>query len=92
MNAIDIEDIIAKGENIHTEFKSSFNNEAIESLVAFANTCGGNVYIGISDSGEVKGCNLGKETIVNWINEIKQKTSPQLVPDAEILEWEEGCR
>ena len=62
-----IEDIIAKGEDIHSEFKTSFNIEAIESLVAFANTNGGAVYIGISDSGEVKGVDLSKETIVNML-------------------------
>ena len=30
-----------KGESLHIEFKSGFNEEVIETLVAFANTKGG---------------------------------------------------
>ena len=33
-------------ENQNTEFKASFNTGVIESLVAFANTGGGTVYVG----------------------------------------------
>lgn len=44
-------DIISKGEGLTVEFKSTFNMTAIESIVAFANTMGGCVCIGISDSG-----------------------------------------
>jgi len=32
-------------ESITVEFKASFNEDAIETLVAFANTKGGTVYI-----------------------------------------------
>ena len=75
-------------ENITTEFKPTFNEDVIESLVAFANAKGGNVYVGVTDSGKVKGVTVGKETIQNWINEVKNKTAPQLIPDAELLEIE----
>ncbi|MFA5566936.1 MAG: ATP-binding protein [Acidimicrobiia bacterium] len=36
-------------ENQQTEFKLSFQEKVIETLVAFANTSGGTVYIGESD-------------------------------------------
>jgi ATP-dependent DNA helicase RecG len=75
-------------ENINTEFKPTFNEDVIESLVAFANAKGGNVYVGVTDAGKVKGVTVGKETIQNWINEVKNKTAPQLIPDAELLEIE----
>lgn len=78
--------ILKQGENITTELKTSFSDEVIISLVAFANTKGGTVYIGITDSGEVKGVEIGKETIQNWINEIKNKTASAIIPEIEITE------
>ncbi|MDP2334979.1 MAG: ATP-binding protein [Bacteroidota bacterium] len=46
---------------------------------------GGTVYVGVTDSGEVKGIQIGKETIQNWINEVKNKTAPQIIPDVEVI-------
>jgi len=77
--------IIPKTESITIEFKTSFNEDVIETLVAFSNAKGGTVYVGISDKGEIKGVHLGNETIPNWVNEIKNKTAPQIIPDVEIL-------
>ena len=54
-------------------------------MVAFANACGGAVYIGISNKGRITGIALGKETLQNWINEVKNKTTPQIIPDVEVL-------
>ena len=72
-------------ESLTVEFKTSFNEEVIETLVAFSNAKGGVVYIGVSDTGKVHGITVGKETIQNWINEVKNKTSSQIIPDADIL-------
>lgn len=49
--SINIQHIVEKGENETIEFKTSFTDEVIVSLVAFANTQGGSVYVGIADSG-----------------------------------------
>jgi len=49
----EIQTLIRKGENETIEFKKSFNSEAIETLVAFANSQGGTVYLGISDNGGI---------------------------------------
>ena len=76
---------LPKKESSTIEFKASFNEDVIETLVAFANTKGGIVYVGVSDKGKAQGITIGKETIQNWINEIKNKTNPQIIPDAEIL-------
>jgi ATP-dependent DNA helicase RecG len=73
-------------ENLHTEFKSSFNDAVIETLVAFANSSGGQVLVGVNDKGlPVKGFKIGNETIQQWVNEIKNKTQPSIIPDAEIV-------
>lgn len=81
-----IQTFIEAGEGVQIEFKTSFGPEVIESLVAFANTSGGKVCIGISDSGAVTGLSIQAESVQNWINEIKTKTSPSIIPDAEWLE------
>ena len=47
--------IISQGENETVEFKENFNNDAVIALGAFANSKGGNVYLGISDHGKIKG-------------------------------------
>ena len=77
----DIHKLITSGESDTVEFKQSFNNEVIETIVAFANTSGGSVFIGISNTGKLLGASIGKETLQQWINEIKSKTSPVQIPE-----------
>lgn len=76
-----LESIIIQGENENTKFKESFSDGVVISLVAFANTSGGRVFIGINDGGQIVGAEISKESYKNWINEIKTKTSPSLIPD-----------
>jgi len=85
MAEINLEEILSKGEGLTIEFKSSFNNEVIETLVAFANSIGGSVLIGISNELKLIGVSINSETIQNWLNEIKSKTSPSIIPDSEIV-------
>ena len=81
--------MIPAAETNKVEFKTAFNEAVIETLVAFSNSKGGVVYIGVSDNTETKGVVLGKESIAQWVNEIKSKTIPQIVPDVEILSIDE---
>lgn len=84
-----LKDFIAKGEGVDLEFKSSFNDGVIETLSAFANAKGGIVLVGIDDHGiPVSGFVLGKESFQNWINEIKNKTVPGLIPDVDSVMFE----
>ena len=46
---------IPKTESKTVEFKKTFNQDTIESLVAFANADGGCVYVGVRDDGKVLG-------------------------------------
>lgn len=80
---------IPSAESETVEFKSSFNQGVIESLTAFANSHGGKVFVGVSDKREVVGVTLGTESIHNWLNEIRTKTSPSLIPDVDIIEVNE---
>jgi ATP-dependent DNA helicase RecG len=84
VSSILIENLIREGEGEKMEFKKSFNVQVIETLSAFANTCGGIVLIGIADDGVVNGVELTEETLQRWINEIKQKTTPSIIPDCNV--------
>jgi len=73
-------------EDSYIEFKSSFTDAVIESLVAFANTEGGCVYIGVDDKGvPLKVFNVGSESLQKWINEVKVKTQPSIIPNADMV-------
>ena len=78
-------DNLPKTEGLTVEFKTDFREEAAETLVAFSNAKGGTLYIGVSDSGKVVGMTLGQETVQKWINEVKNKTRPQIIPDVEVI-------
>ena len=79
MEITDLKQRITQGENSTTEFKENFDQEVIETAAAFANTDGGIILIGVSDSGEIRGITIGKETLRNWSNRIAQATEPRVV-------------
>ena len=81
MDRAKIEQIIAAGESETVEFKTSFNAKVIETLVAFANFEGGKVFIGVSDNGNITGVSISSESIQSWLNEIKSKTEPSIIPE-----------
>ena len=81
MTPTELHALIAAGESQTLEFKSSFDKAAIQSLVAFANAQGGRVLVGMSDMGQTIGVTLGKETLNEWLGQIKSATSPALIPD-----------
>ncbi|MDR3366938.1 MAG: putative DNA binding domain-containing protein, partial [Prevotellaceae bacterium] len=77
-----IKSIIASGEGYNVEFKTSFNQDVITSLNAFASSDGGVVVIGVDDEGQTIGVTLNSESVASWINEVKTKTEPAIIPDA----------
>lgn len=84
-----IKSIIKDGESSTAEFKKSFDKEAIETIVAFANTKGGYLFIGIKDDGVPFGVSVGNESLQNYINQIKNSTEPALIVDIEPIKLEE---
>ena len=77
--------LIQSGEGARVEFKTSFQKEVIETLVAFANTKGGVVLVGVSDASQVTGVEVQVETLQSWINQCKQNTSPSVIPGTEVV-------
>lgn len=80
-----INKLINQGEDQTLEFKSSFGKKTIETLTAFSNTEGGSVLIGVDNKGTVIGVDIGKETVQNWVNQIKNSTTPSIIPDTETI-------
>ena len=86
---MDISDILKKGESETVEFKAQFNKETIMSLVAFANTRGGKVVVGVDNKGHVTGIKAGPETVQRYLNEVKVATYPQILPNIDKYEIED---
>jgi ATP-dependent DNA helicase RecG len=80
----DLKKLLEGGESETVEFKASFDKETLETSVAFANTKGGIILTGVSDKGEIKGIQIGKETLKDWTNQISQSTEPRIIPEIEI--------
>jgi ATP-dependent DNA helicase RecG len=57
MNELDLKETIKKGEDFHTEFKETLpdKNKIIKEIVGFANTDGGQLIFGVTDTGEIPG-------------------------------------
>ena len=72
--------LIALGESEILEFKESFGDEALEVIGAFSNARGGVLLIGVKDSGEICGFNLGKNNLEEMANRIQNVTDPRLQP------------
>ena len=69
-------------ENKNTEFKREYVDEIKKTIVAFANTDGGTLYIGINDDGTVSGIEdilllfcLGSIIFVVFLRQLQQKCS-----------------
>ena len=86
METADLKQRIAQGENAATEFKENFDQEVIETGVAFANTNGGVIFIGVSDRGDISGITVGKETLRDVSNRIAQATEPRVIVDVESVD------
>ena len=73
-------------ESEKLEFKSSFAEwrEAVISLCAFANKKGGKVIIGMKDDGTINEIQVGKNTIEDFANKIKNNTDPILYPSINV--------
>ncbi len=89
-NNMKINEILASGESDKVEFKESLAEikEILKTIVAFANTKGGVILIGVKDDGTVKGIKVGRRSINKLLNEIKNKIKPLILPKIEIIKIE----
>lgn len=81
---LDLEEIFAKGENDHVEFKRSLaeEKEIIETISAFLNHRGGLIIVGYDEKKrDIVDVNIGVETIQRFVNKVKLVTNPQVLVD-----------
>lgn len=78
-------------ETLTIEFKSDLkrlpDNDIIESIVAFANTKGGDFYLGIEDNGDITGLHPSHKNTDTLAAFIANKTIPPVAVRTEILEF-----
>jgi ATP-dependent DNA helicase RecG len=77
-----------EGESQTLEFKKTLAEmrEIVETVCAFANTKGGRVFVGVDDSGNVLGVELGKRSVEEIALEIARNTDPKIFPEVAIQE------
>ena len=61
MNKKEFELILKTGESFFVEFKEEVDKNLAKEIVAFANSQGGKIFIGVTDRGEVKGINISNK-------------------------------
>jgi len=90
MDAESIAAWLAVGEGEHTEFKEKYSSRVIESLVAFANTAGGCVLIGVDDRGRVVSLSDADKVVESVLSACREAVTPPLTPVVEIVRRPEG--
>jgi len=89
MEAIELIELIGRGEDSRTEFKSTSDVTNVDSLagemVAFANSKGGRILIGVTDRGEVVGLSVDDVRRVNQLiaNAAAHNVRPSLNAETE---------
>ncbi len=75
-------ELIKEGESEEVEFKESLSvkDEIGKSVSAFSNSNGRTILVGISDKGDIKGVEIGRKTIEELTNYIKQNTDNHTYP------------
>lgn len=83
---------IGFSEDLMHEFKSDLkrlpDNDIIDAVVAFANTDGGDLYLGVEDNGDITGLHESHRDITQLSAFIANKTVPPISVRAEILSFE----
>ncbi len=76
MNEQELQLILEEGEGQEIEFKESLANLDKE-LVAFANSCGGRIFVGITDSREIKGARISNR-LKSQVQDAASNCDPQV--------------
>ena len=72
-------------ESIHLELKKEYVKDILKTVIAFANTSGGKIYIGIDDDGKVLGVQRLDPDILKLSNSIRDSIKPDITLFTSIL-------
>ena len=71
-------------ENVDVEYKRVYVQELRKDIVAFANTEGGTLYIGVNDDGSVTGVEDSDDTMLRLAGSLKDGIAPDIMPFVQI--------
>jgi predicted HTH transcriptional regulator len=79
--------LVAKGEGLQLEFKRkvAYPDKVARELIAFANTQGGTLLIGVDDDGTLPGVRYPEEEILEVRKVLQRQVSPRIAVTSEIL-------
>ncbi len=80
---------MANRENVDIEYKRVYVQELRKDIVAFANTEGGTLYIGINDDGSVSGVDDSDDTMLRLAGSLKDGIAPDIMPFVQIRAFEQ---
>jgi ATP-dependent DNA helicase RecG len=69
-----------EGHDLELKASTSLKQEIGQTISAFANTSGGVILIGMSPDGKIVGVDIGKKTLEDLANWIKDNTDPHIYP------------
>ncbi|MCL2129605.1 MAG: putative DNA binding domain-containing protein [Treponema sp.] len=69
---------IEAGENLTTEFKREYTDEIKKTIIAFANTAGGTLYIGVNDDKSINGVHSPDNVLLQITNSIRSSIKPDV--------------
>lgn len=83
--------LVSRGEGLHLEFKrkSSFPDKIARELIAFANTDGGTLLVGVDDDGTVAGVKFPEEELLVIKKELETHCRPPLPVQAHMVRVDE---
>lgn len=84
MTQHDLEGIIQAGERYQVEFKRNINSDISKEIVAFANSSGGQIFIGIEDDGMIHGVQVTNELRAR-IQSMARDCDPAIVVELEVF-------
>jgi ATP-dependent DNA helicase RecG len=71
-------------EDAKTEFKEMFTSKVLKAVVAFSNTTGGTIYIGISDSGNIIGVDDQDLVSNSLLSSVRDNVRPSIIANIRI--------
>ena len=85
MNKKEFEFILQRGEGFKIEFKESFDKSIAKDIVAFANAEGGKIFLGVNDSGNIKGIKITNK-FISQLYDLTRNCDPSIKVDLEKFE------
>lgn len=86
---LNLRELLTKGEDTCTQFKENINNadQLAQEMVAFSNSMGGTIVIGVTDRGEIKGLSDDDIRRLNQLiaNAASENVKPPILPQTEIV-------